>query len=105
MKNFENFVGKRAITAPSGVPDEDVPSAAVSAVAKPVGGKVVAGKANGGKANGGNGGKGRPAAGKPAPPVKAGKPLPVKTTPGPNKGAWRKPGGFAPQTVHGSVRR
>ena len=105
MKNLENLIGKRAVTAPSGAPDEDVPGA-VSAVAKPAAGKAVAGKANGAK-----GGKGGPAAakpgvgkalpGKPAPA----RPVPTKTVPAPGKSAWRKPGGFAPPTVHGSVRR
>ena len=105
MKNLENLIGKRAVTTPSGAPDEDVPGA-VSAVAKPAAGKAVAGKANGAK-----GGKRGPAAakpgggkalpGKPAPA----RPVPTKTVPAPGKSAWRRPGGFAPPSVHGSVRR
>jgi len=96
MKNLENLIGKR-VPAAAPAADEDLPTTAAAP-----GKAAPAGKAAGGK--------GAPPPGKgPAAPGKAGPgkmtPMPAKAAPVPPKSAWSRPPSFAPNNVHGAVRR
>jgi hypothetical protein len=95
MKNLENLIGKR-VPAAAPASDEDLPTVAAPGKAAPPG-KAAAGK-------------GAPPPGKaPAVPAKTAPPkvtpMPAKAAPVPPKTAWRSPPRFAPNNVHGAVRR